>query len=60
MDVNAVANLKLKVIKDFDKFRKQLHKGVMTNYNLILQKICVIENSDYFSNVVYEYLMTHD
>lgn len=60
MDVIAVANLKFKIIKDFQNFLQQLYKGSRPNYDLLMQEICVIENPDYFNNVVYEYLMTHE
>lgn len=60
MDVIAVANLKFKMIRDFQNFLQQLYKGYRPNYDLLMQEICVIENPDYFSNVVYEYLMTHE
>ena len=58
MDVNVVGNLKDKFLKDFNKFRQQMYKGTIPDYSLLLQEITVIENSDYFSNNVYEYLMS--
>jgi hypothetical protein len=59
MDVTAINNLKMKVIKDFDTFKKYLRNGYQKNYDLIMQEICVIENPDYFDNNIYEYLMTN-
>lgn len=58
MNVDAVNNLKLKVIKDFNILLSYLYTGQTKDYKLLMEEICVIENSDYFNNFVYEYLMT--
>lgn len=58
MDATAVYNLKKKYIKDFNTLKKYLSKGYRKDYTLLKQEICVIENSDYFDNKNYEYLMT--
>lgn len=60
MDAIVVNNLKRKFIKDFDKFRKRLHKGYRDDISLLLLEVSVIENSDYFSNLIYEHLMCHE
>lgn len=58
MDVRAVDKLKCKFIQDFNKFKQQLYKGYKPDYSLLLNEITVIENSDYFDNNIYEYLMS--
>jgi hypothetical protein len=58
MDASAVVNLKQKVISDFDKFRNHLYKGHCKDYQLIIYEITAIEDSDYFDNTIYEYLMS--
>lgn len=58
MDANAVYNLKQKVIKDFNTLKLLLNKGYRKDYALIMMEICAIENSDYFDDSIYEYLMT--
>lgn len=54
-----VCNLKRKFIEDFDKFKQNLNKGYRKDYSLLMMTICVIENSDYFDNRMYEYLMSN-
>lgn len=58
MDAVAVYELKKKYIKDFNTLKKYLSNGYKKDCTLLKQEILVIENSDYFNNHVYEYLMT--
>ena len=60
MTADAVANLKAKFIKDFDKFRQGLYKGVKQDITVLKYMICVINDPNYFSNSVYEYLMSYE
>jgi hypothetical protein len=60
MTVDAVTNLKAKFIKDFDKFRNSLYKGVKPNINVLKYMVCVINDPEYFTQTVYEYLMTYE
>ncbi len=60
MTADAVANLKAKFIKDFDKFRNSLYKGVKQDITVLKYMICVINDPNYFSNSVYEYLMSYE
>lgn len=60
MTADAVANLKAKFIKDFDKFRQVLYKGVKQDITVLKYMICVINDPNYFSNSVYEYLMSYE
>ena len=60
--VNRVAdvldNLKYKVIRDFNKYIKQLSYGYYNNsYKQILNEICLIESYDNIDNnkLIYEY-----
>lgn len=59
MDANAVCNLKQKFISDFNSFKKSLNKGYKKDYDLLMKEICVISNSDYFDNNIYEYLISN-
>ena len=56
-----MANLKLKVIKDFDKFLKRLNKGYIDNYDMILHQISFIQTCQYFDKIdgIYEFLMNN-
>lgn len=58
MTADALNNLKDKYIKDFDRFRQLLYKGYKPDYTVLLYEIAVIENSDYFENYIYQYLMS--
>lgn len=60
MDANAANNLKVKYIKVFDDFRKNLYKGHKKDYKYLMDLVVVIENSDYFDNNIYEYLMSNE
>lgn len=53
-----VCNLKYKFIKDFDNFKQNLNKGCKKDYSLLMMTICVIENSEYFDDHMYQYLMS--
>lgn len=61
MVVDAITNLKLKVIKDFDKFLKRLNKGYIENYDMILHQIFFIQTCQYFDKIdeIYEFLMNN-
>lgn len=61
MVVDAIANLKLKVIKDFDKFLKRLNKGYIEDYDMILHQISFIQTCQYFDKIdgIYEFLMNN-
>ena len=58
MTVIAVNKLKEKYIKDFNKYRNQLYKGYKADYYMLLRMITVIEHPDYFSEQVYQYLVS--
>lgn len=58
MTADALNNLKDKYTKDFDRFRQLLYKGYKPDYTVLLYEIAVIENSDYFENYIYQYLMS--
>lgn len=58
MTVTAVNNLKAKFIEDFESFRIKLYKGYKDDYRILLQEIVVIENPDYFTEQIYQYLMS--
>lgn len=60
MTADAVANLKAKFLKDFDKFRNSLYKGIKPNIETLKYMVCVINDPNYFSKNVYEYLMTYE
>jgi phage regulator Rha-like protein len=60
MNVNAATNLKAKFIKDFDKLRQSLYKGVKPNINVLKYMTCVIHDYEHFNSNVYEYLMTYE
>lgn len=59
MDV--VANTKLRVIKDFNKFLVRLNKGYVDNYDMILHRISFIQTCQYFDKLdgIYEFLMNN-
>lgn len=58
MDTSAVYNLKRKFLSDFNVFKKGLNKGYQKDYDLLMRELCVIENSDYFDDDIYEYLIS--
>ena len=64
--VNRVAdvldNLKYKVIRDFNKYIKQLSYGYYNNsYKQILNEMCLIESYDNIDNnkLIYEYYINN-
>ena len=57
MDAHLVNFLKNKYISDFNKFTNVVSKGYKPDYSILLLELIVIENSDYFDNNIYEYLM---
>lgn len=61
MVVDAITNLKKKVIKDFDKFLKRLNKGYVEDYSMILHQISFIQTCQYFDKIdgIYEFLMNN-
>ena len=60
MNADAVTNLKAKFIKDFDKCRQSLYKGIKVDINILKYMVCVINDPNYFSPIVYEYLMQYE
>lgn len=60
MNADAVVNLKAKFISDYDKLRKSLYKGVKPNINVLKYTMCVINDPDYFNDIIYEYLMSYE
>lgn len=58
MGVDAIANMKLQVISDFNKYLLQLNIGHKTDYSKILHKISFIQTYSYLDKIdpVYEYL----
>lgn len=59
--MDAITNLKKKVIKDFNKFLIRLNKGYIDNYDMILHQISFIQTCQYFENIdgIYEFLMNN-
>lgn len=57
LDVDAVDDLKKKVIKDFEKYIKQIFKGYSPDYHQILNEINFIETYSDIDNqkLIYEY-----
>lgn len=56
-----MVNLKVKVIKDFDKFLKRLNKGYKDDYSMILHQISFIQTYQSFDKIepIYEYLINN-
>lgn len=61
VDVDAINNLKNKVIKDFNNYIKRLQKGYQDDYNVILNEINFIEVHPDLDNqtLIYEYYMNY-
>lgn len=61
MVVDAITNLKLNIIKDFDKFLSRLNKGYVEDYSMILNKISFIQTYQYFDEIngIYEFLINN-
>lgn len=61
MTANALNNMKMQVIKDFDNYLQRLMLGYSDNYDKILHKISFIETSNYLDNStpMYEFLINY-
>ena len=61
MVVDAITNLKLNIIKDFDKFLSRLNKGYVEDYSMILNKISFIQTYQYLDEIngIYEFLINN-
>lgn len=61
MTANALNNMKMQVIKDFDNYLQRLMLGYSDNYDKILHKISFIETSNYLDNPtpMYEFLINY-
>lgn len=61
VDVDAINNLKNKVIKDFNNYIKRLQKGYQDDYSVILNEINFIEVHPDLDNqtLIYEYYMNY-
>ena len=59
--VDAITNMKLKVIKDFDILLKRLNIGYQDNYSSILDKITFIQTYPSLDKIdpIYEYLINN-
>ena len=60
--VDVLDDLKYKVIRDFNKYIKQLSYGYYNNsYKQILNEICLIESYDNIDNnkLIYEYYINN-
>ena len=59
--MDAITNLKLNIIKDFDKFLSRLNKGYVEDYSMILNKISFIQTYQYFDEIngIYEFLINN-
>lgn len=58
MSADAVINLKVKFIKDFDKVRQSLYNGGIPDITMLKYLSFVINDSNYFDNKTYEYFIT--
>jgi len=56
--VDAIANIKLKIIKDFDSYLKSLNIGLTRDYSGILHEISFVQSYQALDKIdpVYEYL----
>lgn len=59
--MDAIGNLKLKVIENFNKFLKRLNKGYIDDYSMILHQISFIQTCQYFDKIdgIYEFLINN-
>jgi hypothetical protein len=59
--VDAISNLKLKVIKDYDKWLSRLNIGYKDSYDFILHEISFIQSYDSLDNIdrIYEFLISN-
>lgn len=60
MNADAVANLKSKFISDFNKYRNSLYKGIKQDTKVLKLMTSVINDPNYFSQTIYEYLMSYE
>ena len=60
--MDAVNNIKSKVIKDFTKLLKRASKGYKDDYELILEEISFVELGGILDNPteIYQYLMSSE
>lgn len=58
--VDAIDNLKKKVIESYNIYLNRMYLGYKPSYEHILQMICLIENYDNLDNneIIYEYLIS--
>lgn len=61
MAVNAITNIKLDIISDFDQYVKRLNIGYKDNYDLILHKISFIQAYQALDKIepIYEFLINN-
>lgn len=61
MAVDAITNMKSKVILDFDNYIKRLNIGYKDNYDKILHKISFIQTYTAFNKIdpIYEFLINN-
>lgn len=59
--MDAITNLKKKVIKDFNKFMKRLNRGYKDNYDMILHSISFIQTCQQLDKIdgIYEFLINN-
>lgn len=59
--MDAINNIKLSVISDFDLFIKELNIGRSPNYDMILHKISFIQAYSSLTKIdpIYEYLINN-
>ena len=61
LDVDAIVNLKKKVISEFGKYLKRLQKGYQDDYSFLLNEISFIKVHPGLdtAKVTYEYFINH-
>ena len=59
MVVDAIANMKLKIIQDFDRYLKRASYGYYEDYSYILHKIAFIQSISSIDNIdsIYGFLI---
>lgn len=62
LDVDALNEIKKKVIRDYNLFINSLFKGYKNDYNYILHEISFIDNYLYLDNpkTLYEHFMNYE
>lgn len=61
LDADAIAELKKKIIKEYERYLKQLQRGYQNDYSFLMNEINFVEthfNLD-TSKVTYEYFINH-